>query len=799
MNSDLARHSFEWGRVQSPIDWLLPLVVTVLVLTYVVWLYRRDSAELALPVRLLLVTLRMAAFVTLLVVYLQPQWRNEVDQVQNSRVMLLMDTSLSMGLHDQDASAVPAEPSRAQQLTAALRDGDWLNRLRSRHDVAVVRFDQDSQRIVTFNKVAGDNEEPSKAEIKAFDWEAALEPHGSETRLGQALRQWIDAERSSPMSGMVVFSDGQQNAGVDATSAIGLARETRMPIYTVGLGSLNQPTNVRISDFVAPSRAYPGDHYTATGYLQAQGMAGKTVQVELTSRPADSPPNAEGKLEGSQQVTLGGDGEVIPVKFDLTPAETGRRTLRFAVRPPSADRNPVDNQQEADVEIVDRKTRVLLFAGGPSREYQFLRNQLRRDKDMIVDVLLQTGSEGISQDAHEILDGFPSDAETLFAYDAIVAFDPNWRDLSAQQHDLLERWVADQAGGLIVIAGPVYTDSWAQDPGMAKIRALYPVEFHRRLSMVDDSHYGSREPWPIEFTRDGLEAEFLWIEDSGPASARAWADFAGVFGHYSVRGAKPGATVYGWFSDPRAIEGNQKPVYLAGQFFGAGRVFYLGSGEMWRLRANDDAWFERLYTKLLRHVSQGRLLRGSHRGVLLVERDRYLLGGTVDVRAQLVDNRLQPLELPRVELDVALPDSTHQTVALAADPTKKGSFRGQFTVRKEGVYLIELPVPESDERLARRIQVKVPELEREKPQRNDALLTELATKTGGVYYIGLKPALVGGQDAKSPPLAESLRDASRTVTTISRPTPLWSNGWTIAVLCGVLCTEWLVRRLSKLA
>lgn len=796
-SSLLERASFEWGRVQSPVDWLVPIGVTLLVLLYVGWLYRRDSAELPLVVRLLLVALRVAAFVTLLVVYLQPQWRNEIDQVQNSRVVLMADTSLSMGLHDQDASAVPAEPSRAQQLTGAFGDGNWLTKLRAKHDVVVVRFDQDSQRLAMLPKLAAGGEVAANEE--PIDWQTALEPHGTETRLAQSVRQWIETERGSPISGIVVFSDGQQNAGVDTGAAIAMARETRVPVYAVGLGSLNQPTNVRISDFVAPSRAYPGDHYTATGYLQAQGLPGKSVLVELSSRPADAPANSEGKLEASQQVRLGGDGEVVPVKFDLSPTETGRRTLKLTVRPPADDRNPSDNQQEADVEIVDRKTRVLLFAGGPTREYQFVRNQFRRDRDIIVDVLLQTGVEGISQDAHEIVEVFPNDAETLFAYDAIIAFDPDWRQLSAQQQELLERWVADQAGGLIVIAGPVYTDAWAQDPALAHVRSLYPVEFHRRFSLLDDSHYGSREPWPIEFTRDGLEAEFLWLEDSATASSRAWSEFAGVYGHYSTRGPKPGATVYGWFSDPRAAEGTQKPIYLAGQFFGSGRVVYLGSGEMWRLRANDDAWFERLYTKLVRHVSQGRLLRGSHRGVLLVERDRYLLGGTVDVRAQLSDHRLQPLELPRVELEVTLPDSTHQNVPLLADPSKKGNYRGQFTVRKEGVYLVELPVPESDERLIRRIQVKVPELEREKPQRNDALLHELAVKTGGVYYIGLKAALLGDDKQSAPPLAEALRDQSRTITTISRPTPLWSNWWTIGVLCGALCLEWLVRRLSKLA
>ncbi len=802
-----SRTIFEWGRIQSPADLLAPVLATAVVLSLVVYLYRRDGVELSAPVRWLLTALRVVAFLALLAIYLQPQWRNEIDQVQNSRVVLLADTSISMGLHDAEETPVPAEPSRAQRVAAALGRGDWLDRLRRKHDVVLARFDQDAPRVLSLDKLADGQPvaQPPSADSSAtddekLDFEEALAPRGAETRLGQALRQWIDAERSSPLSGIVVFTDGQHNAGLDPAVAIAQAREARVPVYTVGIGSLTQPVNVRISDLQAPPRAYPGDRYTVTGFLQAQGLAGKAVTVELESRDAAGPAAAEAKLEGTQEVTLGGDGEVVPARFELTPAEAGRRTLRLRVRPPAADRNPSDNQQEADVEIVDRKTRVLLFAGGPTREYQFLRNQLRRDRDVMVDVLLQSGASGISQDAHEILDAFPNTPEALFEYDVLVAFDPDWRQLTSAQQELVERWVSDQAGGMVVIAGPVFTDHWAQDASLSKIRGLYPVEFHRRLTLLGDSRHEADEPWPIEFSRDGLEAEFLWIEDSLTASVQAWADFPGVYGHYSVRGPKPAATVYGYFSDPRAAEAGQKPVYLAGQFFGAGRVFYLGSGEMWRLRAIDDAYFERFYTKLIRHVSQGRLLRGSQRGVLLVERDRYFLGGTVDVRAQLTDSRLAPLDLPRVPLEITLPDTTRQTIQLLADPTKKGGYRGQFTARKEGTYLLELSPPDGDELISRRVQVKMPELEREHPERNDALLSEIARQTGGVYYVGLEAALAetpGSTGAK--PLLAVLRDASRTVTTISLPTPLWSNAWTMCTVCGLLCLEWLIRRLAKLA
>ena len=89
------------------------------------------------------------------------------------------------------------------------------------------------------------------------------------------------------------------------------------------------------------------------------------------------------------------------------------------------------------------------------------------------------------------------------------------------------------------------------------------------------------------------------------------------------------------------------PIYLAGQLYGAGRVFYEGSGEMWRLRSMDESYFEQFYTKLLRYVSQGRMLRGSRRGYLSVDRDSYLLGSTVDIEARLTDPQHNPLSRPR--------------------------------------------------------------------------------------------------------------------------------------------------------
>jgi len=303
--------------------------------------------------------------------------------------------------------------------------------------------------------------------------------------------------------GIIVFSDGGQNAGIAPAAAVDLAQESKIPVFTVGLGSNQPQTNVAVSDLIAPARAYPGDHYTVTGYIQAQGMERKTATVQVLSRAAGSgkTPQDSGEVLESQQVTLGGDGDVLPVKFDLVPDAVGRRTLCVRIQAPPNDRNPADNFRETDIEIVDRKNHVLLLADGPMRDYQFLRSLLFRDRYTSVDVLLQSGKQGMSQEAKKILNDFPATREEMFDYDCVVAFDPNWKALSASQVELLEKWVAEQGGGLIVAAGPVHAcqgpGAWMHDPAMTPIRNLYPVEFQGKLSAVANNMYatGSLGRW----------------------------------------------------------------------------------------------------------------------------------------------------------------------------------------------------------------------------------------------------------------------------------------------------------------
>ncbi|MCA9260225.1 MAG: VWA domain-containing protein, partial [Planctomycetales bacterium] len=623
-----------------------------------------------------------------------------------------------------------------------------------------------------------------------------------QSRLGDAIvRALSERTRGNPLAGAVVWTDGQSNGGLDPLDAARRAETLHAPLFLVGLGANEPRRNLRVQELIAPSRGYPDDRVAVRVIVSGEGVPGESATVELyAAKMTGGVAEAKTRL-GTETVLLPADGSAVAAQFEIVPSEIGRLELEAVV---SGARNEVydsDNRRTAEVEIVENSLRVLIIAGGASRDYRFLRNQLRRDAHVDVDVLLQLSPPGAAQDANEVLENFPEDREQMFEYDAVVGFDPDWTRLDAQQVDLLEKWVAEEGGGLFVAAGPVHTPAWVQSPEHIKIRALYPVEFQRRLTLLDDGLYGSLTPWRIEFTRAGEEAEFLWLKPSPEENREQWEAFPGVYGCYAVKGEKPGAVVLGRFGDPDAGLAVERPVYLAEQFYGAGRVFYMGSSELWRLRGVSPTLFETLTTQILRHVSEGRLLRGSSRGRLMVERDRYGVGETVIVRAQLTTLRHEPYVAPQATARLTSPDGVGSNLALSADAQRPGSFVGQFTVLQPGSYRIELPIPETlDEQLSRRIQVSAPDREYAETRRNDELLEGTARLSGGRYYTDWQSALEGGPDSE--PLASLLPSQAETRTIEGEPDAPFGERlrkWLLAAIVGGLCLEWTGRRLLKLA
>jgi hypothetical protein len=782
--------------------WQPPAAVAAAVLLtgFVTTINRRDTAELAGPLRWLLTTLRLLTVAVVAVACLDLQRIAEHEVVMPSRVAVLIDTSASMSL---PAATGEGQASRVERARDILIEGGLLPALQRRHEVSVWRFDADAEPLTVLPRMRQGDTPPAGESGQPLDWQAATVARGFETRLGEALAKAVEREPASVLAGVVVLSDGGNNSGIDPLNVADRLAAAEVAALAVGIGSETLPANVRIADMLAPARVFPGDTFTVTAYLQAQGREGERVAVEL--RETASPPGGpgrpgDGRLIDTREARLAADGDLMAIRFDVPGlVTTGSRSLSVRLIPETPDRNTDDDSQTAAVEVVDRVTRVLLMAGGPSREYQFLRNVLHRDASFEVDVLLGTATAGISQDAHRILDAFPPSDEALAEYDAVVAIDYDWGSLDPVDWTRLERWVARESGGLVFVAGGIHMDDWLGDPRATPLRGLFPVEF-RRPGQLPLGGGGSREePLPLDFTADGGDAEFLWLAPGRDRSRSVWAEFPGVYACFPAERAKPGGTVYARVR-PDGGAGEDRRIYLAGQLYGGGNVFYVGSGELWRLREIDDACYDRLMPQIVRHVSQGRLMRGTQRVRLLVDRDRHPVGGTVQLRLVMADEPRLAAGRPPVCRAIG-PEETIVTVPLEVEPDRPGTLQGSFVAVREGAWRIEVDPAAglTEEPLMHRIQVQLPDRELVRPRLDRPLLEQLASRTGGVARF---PQPSDWSTAIADELAARLPDRSRREYETGPPDDDFKrqlNTVLLAAGVGFLCLEWVVRRLAKLA
>ncbi len=327
-----------------------------------------------------------------------------------------------------------------------------------------------------------------------------------------------------------------------------------------------------------------------------------------------------------------------------------------------------------------------------------------------------------------------------------------------------------------------------------------------RSVSFEEGRYAGEEPWPLQWSDLGKRAEFLWPVDEAVASGDVWEQFSGFYGYFAVREPKPGATVYASYSDPTTAVDGQLPVMFASQFYGAGRSFFLGSGELWRLRSESDAYFDRIYTKLVRWAAEGRLLRDSNRGVLLVDPPRAVVGETITIRAVLLNDQFQPLDDPEVEAQIFEPGRAVRPLTLKKleGQPRGGTYGGQFVARQGGQYEVRVELGDVTNRQVLRdgVQVRMPTLELERPRRNDQDLTAVATLTNGVYLPIETPSLNEAVQSTTTQLVKSL--VPRPQETVLPGTPdrdfqRRRNGSVMWLVGGALILEWVLRRLNRLA
>jgi uncharacterized membrane protein len=219
---------------------------------------------------------------------------------------------------------------------------------------------------------------------------------------------------------MVLISDHDPTAG-DALRALSHANWHDVPIEMVHTPPLTPDLLVERID--APAHVRAGDYANIRATLFATEEV--TAQVEVA-------------LDGTRFAAVESmlkPGRTL-LEFPIRLTNEGRARIQVAALIEGADAIPVNNTRAVTI-TVEQPARIALFADDIPRANRFA--DVLRVNDLAVEV----------RSARAI----PPSPDLLFGYDGVVLFDTPAASIASAQQEVLERWVRDYGGGLLVTGG----------------------------------------------------------------------------------------------------------------------------------------------------------------------------------------------------------------------------------------------------------------------------------------------------------------------------------------------------------
>ncbi|HMD71262.1 MAG TPA: glutamine amidotransferase [Bryobacteraceae bacterium] len=735
---------FHKGRFVLLTPWP-PWVLAIAILAaaaVLFWHVRRNCGALGGPrhVAVWLLESSMAALVLFLLWH--PALSVATLRPQQNVVAVLVDDSRSMSIAD---SAGTREAAAKKVL-----DDGLLASLSGRFQVRLYKFGAAAERIQNAGQLSG--AQPA-------------------TRLGDTLEQVMAESSSLPLGAVVVLSDGADNAGGIGRDTIAAFRRRRIPVHTLGFGNEYPGKDVEIEDVVLPARALPQSRLSATVTLRSYGVSGAKTRLSVKDG---------GKVLAWREIALKSDGATQSETLVFSCGEAGPRSLEFAVDPVAGEQNTANNAVTRLVEVEKRVPRILYVEGEPRWEFKFIRRALDDCREMELVTMLRTTQNKIYRqgtpdppEPHELEDGFPSRAEELFRYQAIVVGSVEASYFTPTQQQLIRDFV-DRRGGGILFSGGRATLSDGGYPS-SPLADLVPTALPPARGTFFRDFTG------VVLTPEGAGSVICRLDDDPARNREHWARMPQMADYQQAGEPKPGALVL----LEAAPKGKPPSPLLVTGNYGRGRTMLFATGGSWRWKMwtqHDDKTHPVFWQQILRYLVT------DSPGQVSASTPRQVLSDTprVPVRVEVRDPEFKLVANAGVQARFSSPDGSSATLELAPKPLEEGVYEGEWTAEKPGTYVAEIIAGREQRELGRDLLSFRREdgvAESFHTSQNRELLSKLSDETGGRYYTP-------GQASK---LSGEISYSEAGITT-RETRDLWDMPAVFLLALGIRACEWLLRR-----
>ncbi len=724
--------------------------------------------------RLVLGTLRGALFALLFLVVMQPALVLTSVVPQRNFLAVLVDDSRSMTIEDEGGV------SRAESAAALLEtEGDLMRDLGDRFAVRTFRFAGGAERV---EGVAG----------LGFD--------GSRTRIGNALAQVRSELQGVPLSGIVVVSDGGDNADQAIGEALLPLRAASVPVFTIGMGDEEVEADIQASRVDVPETALVGTSMMVNAVVDAHGYGGRVVPLVVEDM---------GRIVTTEEITLPRDGQPLVVPLAITLETRGARELVFRIPGQPGERVLENNELRTVVHVRDRTEKILYFEGEPRHEVAFMLRAIRPDENLQVVLLQRTAENKFFRrnldDPLELVEGFPTTREELYRYRALILGSIEASFFTHDQLEMIADFVSERGGTLLMLGGRRafaeggYLGTPLEDVlpvVLAEPTGATPTE---RLAFVRVAPTPAGANHPI--TRIGGDAE---------QSAARWDSLPEVSTTNPVTELKPGATALlrgtvvpaprpgDELAIPSADDPGDAPatpgdrIVMAFQRYGKGRSMVLAVQDTWLWQmhhavALEDQSHETFWRQLLRWI----VAETPDAVEAAPVAESVEAGEPVTVEATVLDAGFLEVNGADVSARVTLPTGEARELPMEWTVAEDGRYAATFTPEMEGMYEISVNAGRDTTDLgsaATSVRVAPGTGEFRDPRQRRSLLERIADETGGRYYTPETAAT----------LPEDVRFSGGGVT-VTEERDLWDMPVLFLLLAGLMGAEWGYRRKRGLA
>jgi uncharacterized membrane protein len=731
----------------------LRLVLFIVAVAVVWFLYRKAAAKTSRKVYLAVLSLRIALVVLLIFILGGPTLRISTPKKGSLFTAVLVDTSHSMSIADVPTPAGPVSRIRAA--------GDVLFPA-GKGQGLLAEIAQDSQVILySFSDF-----------VKRARPEDLAEARGSFTNLFRAVRD-VDTElRATPLSALVLVTDGCRNTGGSTSDAAQILQARGVPIYVLGVGDPNPPRDLEVVEVAAPR----------------QVRRDSEVEVDVTVRHTgfDKPFDVQLKRGDAvlltRTVTPSGESDLQRVRLLFTPDHEGTTTYRVEIPVVEGEQIKENNVRDFLLEIKDDRLPVLYIEGSPRMEYRFLRRALFRDKNFRLVGMLRLAAnrfyiQGASDSEAYLKEGFPDTPERLAAFQAIICGDIEASVFTPKQMALLEDFVKRRGGGLLMLGGvnSFGLGGYTKTP----VGAMLPVAISAADAAYTDEQFVAE---PIE---ENMQHMVMRLSPDPVENKVLWNNAPPLIGITPLSGIKPGATLL--LDQPRT----HNPV-LAVQNYGEGRVAAFTSGGSWYWRVSKpatDEFHERFWKQLIRYLVVG----AKEQLTISTDAEIYARSDPVTIRATVLGKDMQPLDDATVVATVTNPTGNAQQIPLDWILSEEGVYQCRLAPDVEGQYQISVAVKGwTTPPVTGAFLVARPNAELANAGMKKDALEEMASLTQGKFF----DLSTAGQ------MAEEIRRNNQTSAAAAadwHDEPIWNMPLLFVLMVSLAAAEWLLRRRNGLA